>query len=341
MKKLILLFCILLNGLYSTAQINIFPHNNADIWYSYREEGMVGNYKGYTHSWHSGDTLINGENWFKFTGQQQYKYSFLSGPNQIITQLSNIQNLGHQYYLKSNDTIYYWNEITHQKAFYYFAYPQIGDVWEYHLLNLSDYVSIDTAYVKVDSIRPVNINGIASQDIHIIPCKKNGNTGNIPPHDTAFFLLSQSSRVINTLMGPRMWRMGFLFFAPNIIIEYSYLHEEDIICYQSDEVPQTSLSTYFPNCYAYIYLGDKTEQAGKLSYYPNPAQSELNLVNESNAGALDIQLLSLTGQVLKSGIRVASQSSIIIPIQDVRAGIYLLKCSDENGHVETHKIIKN
>ena len=49
----------------------------------------------------------------------------------------------------------------------------------------------------------------------------------------------------------------------------------------------------------------------------------------------------LNGQVVKSNIFLSPQSTTIIPLSGLKSGIYILKCSDEKGNVQTHKIIKN
>lgn len=45
--------------------------------------------------------------------------------------------------------------------------------------------------------------------------------------------------------------------------------------------------------------------------------------------------------VVNSNIFLSPQSTTIIPLSGLKSGIYILKCSDEKGNVQTHKIIKN
>ena len=342
MKTPILILISLLSWSLCKAQSNIFPQNNADIWYSYRMEGFVmEKERGYIHSWHSGDTLINGDNWIKFTTEKQSKITITIGPDTDTTILSNIQNLGSQYYFKSNDTVYYWNELINQKAFYWYANPQVGDIWEYYLLNLQDNVSIDTAYVKVESITPENINGTTSNNIKLTSCDKLGNTTGITiTEESPYFELFNSSEIINTVMGLRAWKMQFKLIAPNSLIEYPAIYEEDIICYKSDDIAQVSFSNTFPNCYAYIFLDDQEHSLGQFSFYPNPVQSELRITN-NNLFSGAVQLFDLQGKSIRNSIVINPQSTTIMPLNDLKPGMYILKCSDENGKIWSFKIIKD
>lgn len=96
-----------------------------------------------------------------------------------------------------------------------------------------------------------------------------------------------------------------------------------------------------PGCEMYDDIDEKEANQIRLSLYPNPVVNELYVFNPTHAHSYKGELISLNGQVVKSNIFLSPQSTTIIPLSGLKSGIYILKCSDEKGNVQTHKIIKN
>jgi len=96
-----------------------------------------------------------------------------------------------------------------------------------------------------------------------------------------------------------------------------------------------------PGCDKWDDLDEKEANQIRLSLYPNPVVNELYVFNPTHAHSYKGELISLNGQVVKSNIFLSPQSTTIIPLSGLKSGIYILKCSDEKGNVQTHKIIKN
>ncbi len=74
----------------------------------------------------------------------------------------------------------------------------------------------------------------------------------------------------------------------------------------------------------------------KLEIYPNPTDSYLS-VNWNTTLKYDIELIGLQGEVLS--LITAAESGVTLDLEDFRAGIYLVKITDEFGRFTQRKII--
>ena len=86
----------------------------------------------------------------------------------------------------------------------------------------------------------------------------------------------------------------------------------------------------------------KSEPEDTFSYYPNPVKEELyikwELLNDNKV--TEIQLYSLSGQMLKSIPKLENQNSESITFQEYPSGIYSVLIIYSNGEQKTLKIIK-
>jgi hypothetical protein len=73
----------------------------------------------------------------------------------------------------------------------------------------------------------------------------------------------------------------------------------------------------------------------RLSIYPNPASSILNI--DGMHAADQIQLLDLQGKSILSG----NQQSKSLDISTLEKGVYLLRVTREGKHIQTVKILKD
>ena len=79
-----------------------------------------------------------------------------------------------------------------------------------------------------------------------------------------------------------------------------------------------------------------------ISYYPNPVKEELYLQWELTENKLvsSIQVISVTGQVLRTYEPVAGNNNQAIAFQSFSSGIYLVLLYYNNGDQKSIKIIK-
>lgn len=87
-----------------------------------------------------------------------------------------------------------------------------------------------------------------------------------------------------------------------------------------------------------IYVGG--ESATKLNVYPNPTFDELNIVLES-AGSIDrILLKTMEGRTITSRVASSEQKHIVIGLNDLMTGVYILQVKTSKGSIVTKKVIK-
>lgn len=79
-----------------------------------------------------------------------------------------------------------------------------------------------------------------------------------------------------------------------------------------------------------------------ISYYPNPVKEELylkwELTNDNFVST--IQIVGVTGQVLKTYKNTYNTNSQNIPFQSYPSGVYIVSLAYKNGEQKTIKIIK-
>jgi hypothetical protein len=78
----------------------------------------------------------------------------------------------------------------------------------------------------------------------------------------------------------------------------------------------------------------ETELVGNIKVYPNPTS---NLINISNPIGEQIEIYDISGRKIK--VVTVSNDQQVIDIQELLAGVYLLKMHEKTLHV-TYKIIK-
>ncbi|HEY8365983.1 MAG TPA: T9SS type A sorting domain-containing protein [Bacteroidia bacterium] len=339
MKKIILTtfvscLCLLESMLYGQNQT--FPQTGSNIYYSIELNAIAFPHieQGYNHSWHAGDTLINGETYRRFLMEKQTIGIYSTGPNQLDTVLGNIQNLGAKYYTSSGDTVYYFNEVTGQKTFYWYNNPQPGDIWKYIQLN-PEFNTIDTAYLLVQSVDLLDLNGHPSKNINLKSTYPPG------PTPSYWFSLSMPSVTINTVMGPNLNFIGFHYISPTLIIEYPFLHVESITCFTSDEIPNTFNPSNFSDCRAYVALSAPEWILNKnIHLYPNPVENELSLQNHSSSSTLTGFITDLSGRKQGINFSLNTESTTVVSLSTLQSGMYILVLKDKDGNSQTHKLIK-
>ena len=350
------IYCILITFLFGMqVQAQSFPMPGAEMWYSciinhYQQQSSPNDLlfqKGYIHAWHDGDTTINGTIWSEFIYQTQTKDTYLSGS----TSLSAVQQIGSVYYSTSNDTVYRMFPQFFKKEFLWYNNPQPGDVWSYNVPNvlMND---TDIVFLTVTSVSLYDLNGFPSKNIEVVQSDSLGNFSGSIAYYTGYdsfsngygFYIFPNSFSINTLMGMIPYRFEFNFFWDLFPVDMPYSETtSQLICFESNLIPYYHNSDIFSDCMGYITLSDDKYEImnNDLHIYPNPVQDKLSIVNKSESSFLKVQLVSLTGQIIQTNTPITPQSTTTILLSEFKPGIYILKCSDEKGNVQTHKIIKN
>ncbi len=114
--------------------------------------------------------------------------------------------------------------------------------------------------------------------------------------------------------------------------------------------PETATKAYWVisnsgNCYQKTYHAvplSATEVLAKelgLEVFPNPFSSQINIRSNRNLKQASIKVLDLNGRNLST--ESMNGSDLIMNLDGLAAGIYLLHVEDENGLVSTTKIIKH
>lgn len=79
----------------------------------------------------------------------------------------------------------------------------------------------------------------------------------------------------------------------------------------------------------------ENDKAKLFSVYPNPVENTLNL--QLPSGVTKIDIVSVTGKTVKSITNFSEES---IDVRDLTTGVYFIKISNTNGHIDLSKFIK-
>ena len=78
---------------------------------------------------------------------------------------------------------------------------------------------------------------------------------------------------------------------------------------------------------------------GSYKLFPNPANSEINILSLSNSNYYNIEIHDLTGRIVKiENSRISNNTTL--DVSDLKSGNYIIKITDNNGKVESLKMIK-
>jgi hypothetical protein len=92
-----------------------------------------------------------------------------------------------------------------------------------------------------------------------------------------------------------------------------------------------------PDC-DYLSIGE--EMFTDISVYPNPATSQLNIMNPSNTSSLKVEMLDMNGRVVlveNKALNNATETTLVIDY--LEKGIYTLRIYNNEGQ-KTFKIVK-
>ena len=78
---------------------------------------------------------------------------------------------------------------------------------------------------------------------------------------------------------------------------------------------------------------------GSYKLFPNPANSEINILSLNNSNYYNIEIHDLTGRIVKIENSRTSNNTTL-DVSDLKSGNYIIKITDNNGKVESLKMIK-
>jgi len=78
---------------------------------------------------------------------------------------------------------------------------------------------------------------------------------------------------------------------------------------------------------------------GSFKLFPNPANSEINILSLDNSNYYNIEIHDLTGRIVKI-VNSRTSNNTTLDVSDLKSGNYIIKITDNNGKVESLKMIK-
>jgi hypothetical protein len=78
---------------------------------------------------------------------------------------------------------------------------------------------------------------------------------------------------------------------------------------------------------------------GSYKLFPNPANSEINILSLGNSNYYNIEIHDLTGRIVKI-VNSRTSNNTTLDVSDLKSGNYIIKITDNNGKVESLKMIK-
>ncbi|MFM2230778.1 MAG: hypothetical protein RL607_2036 [Bacteroidota bacterium] len=106
----------------------------------------------------------------------------------------------------------------------------------------------------------------------------------------------------------------------------------------TDQVEDFTQPAPGPNCTA---LGTSAF-ANTITYhvFPNPSQNEVHLQIPNYTSTINVRVLDMNGRIVYQNTKALDNNDILIPMQSLESGLYILQATGENLMI-TEKIIKN
>lgn len=82
-----------------------------------------------------------------------------------------------------------------------------------------------------------------------------------------------------------------------------------------------------------------TQDGTKIQLVPNPAQNQVNIVFHKLEGKSHLRIMSVTGQVVYSQAVTATTGNVVVSLQDIPSGIYIVELESNNARF-VEKLIK-
>ena len=313
MKKILLLL-ITFYFVEAKAQNNFQWADSGAVWHhTYNWIGLP----GYQKTTYVGDTIINNQpcQIIKSNSQQAWPQ-----PNGASIPGS-VWPLSVFYLYKSNDSVFAYRNNTFNLVFKTNA--TLGEIWD---LGDFGFITNSHAYVKVDSIYYQNYNGVTLRNIHVFPCKQNGDSVEfgfgLP--DTNYI---SKLNTINEKFGPLGSFQTINNAIPNNFLDESL--DQAILCYESATFP--FIQFYTSDCFNNLFVGVEEQIENYFQLYPNPAHNQITINNKTG----ELMIISdIMGKiVLQKQLNSVTEN---IDVATLANGMYIIHV----GNSAT-KLIKN
>ena len=313
MKKILLLL-ITFYFVEAKAQNNFQWADSGAVWHhTYNWIGLP----GYQKTIYVGDTIINNQpcQIIKSNSQQAWPQ-----PNGTSIPGS-VWPLNVFYLYKSNDSVFAYRNNTFNLVFKTNA--TLGEIWD---LGDFGFITNSHAYVKVDSVYYQNYNGVTLRNIHVFPCKQNGDSVEfgfgLP--DTNYI---SKLNTINEKFGPLGSFQTINNAIPNNFLDESL--DQAILCYESATFP--FIQFYTSDCFNNLFVGVEEQIKNYFQLYPNPAHNQITINNKTG----ELMIISdIMGKiVLQKQLNSVTET---IDIATLANGMYIIHV----GNSAT-KLIKN
>jgi hypothetical protein len=312
MKKIII-FLFAFYFIDVKAQNNFQWADSGAVWHhTYNWISMP----GYQKTTYVGDTIINNQPCQIIKSNSQQAWPQQNGT--LIT--GSVWPLNVFYLYKSNDSVFAFRNNIFNLVFKTNATP--GEIWD---LGDFGFITNSHAYVKVDSVYYQNYNGVTLRNIHVFPCKQNGDSVEfgfgLP--DTNYI---SKLNTINEKFGPLGSFQTINNATPNNIIDESL--DQGILCYQSASFPFIQFNS--SDCFNNLFVGVDEQIKDNFQLFPNPAHHQITIKSKTGE---TIIILDVMGKIVLE--KQLKQDEETIEIDHLYEGFYILKIG-----INSEKIIK-
>lgn len=321
-----LFFLICLISFPTFSQFEYRWLDSASAWHcTYTESFNI----GYQKNTYVKDTIIDNKNCQMINRFQESKLQ--TGPNTFL--YSGVIPLPNYYTYQSNDSVF----VADNGAFY-FAFKRnatIGEIW-----NLGEHTnfmtnSIETAFVKVDTIISNDYDGIILDDIYVYACKADGTPieNSFPSSDTLVFSkLTHVNAKFGSFGGFESFRN---YFVTGIMDESLPVY---LLCFESSNFDFYQFNfAQDSDCYNGIYAGISENESARFTVFPNPASIEITISNLPNAS----KMVLFDQQMKKNVEQEAINSEGKISLMDLKDGLYFVQILNEDGEtIGFEKVLK-
>jgi hypothetical protein len=324
MKKVIIfLLLILLINLKTNAQNTSKWADSSAVWH-HKYYQFSYSVPGYQKSTYTIDTIINNKLCQVIYSENQVAWPQASG----IPTISPLDYLEKYYFHKSNDSVFIYINGNFHLAFKTNA--ALGEVWDLGEF----YANQGHAYVKVDSVYFQDYNGINLRNIHVFPCRENGDSILFDPSFTDTSLVSQLG-LVNEKFGPFDSFLSIMNRWPNNNIKSAILSKK-LLCYESFSFSPYQFSN--TDCFNGILTATNEKQTTENIYlYPNPANDRIYFSNNTLYNTLNIY--NNIGQLQQTFIN-SNNSGIDISL--LSKGFYTYTITDNKQNIIANgKFIKD
>jgi hypothetical protein len=301
MKLFLLSFLLIFSSSLSMAQVWAPP--GATWHYDWAQMW----FSGYVEIQYTGDSVIEGKS-CKILKKERHSYDW-------VNHIYETSLLGYEYTYMENNVVYYYRFGKFFKLYDFNASPTSS--WEVAGWDQSSPCDSNGSIVTVNT-GMTNINNYSFKYLAVSPGLNS---------DWGF----SSDTIIE-----RIGSLGYMFPEPGCVVDLS--EGGQLRCYYDDSFGLFERGSS-PSC-DYITGVDKINMAGNLiKIYPVPANSVITLeIDKRKKGKTKIEIFDIFGNRMKK--IETDERKLIIDIEALKSGIYIIVVKDQSGFIWRQKIIK-